>query len=170
MKTSILQMLICSDFNINYLKDNKKKQYLNYILQSSNLHSVVNFPTRISTTTLTLIDNIFIDITKLESYTISLAPNGLSDHDGQLLFLYQEDSNCTMTNPNYKIMWLFNNSSLDEFKHRLSFETWENVFNIGNNNIDNMFNTFTNTYLQIFHACFQKKKRILPKPTVNYWN
>jgi hypothetical protein len=30
---------------------------------------------------------------------------------------------------------------------------WENVFNT-----DNMFNTFVNTYLQIFYTCFPKKK------------
>jgi hypothetical protein len=32
------------------------------------------------------------------------------------------------------------------------------VFNTEDSNIDNMFNTFANTYLQIFYACFPKKK------------
>jgi hypothetical protein len=35
---------------------------------------------------------------------------------------------------------------------------WENVFNTEDSNIDNMFNTSANTYLQIFYACFPKKK------------
>jgi hypothetical protein len=40
----------------------------------------------------------------------------------------------------------------------LSYEIWENVFNAEDSNIDNMFNTFANTYLQIFYACFPKTK------------
>jgi hypothetical protein len=98
-------MLICGDFNINYLEDNKKKQQLNDLLRSFNLHNVLNFPTKFSTTTQTLIDNIFIDITKFENYTIFPASNA------ELLFLYQQESHCTMTNPNYKIFL-----SLDKFK------------------------------------------------------
>jgi hypothetical protein len=68
------------------------------------------------------------------------------------------DNYCFYTNKNLfmmtnsKIIWIFNNLPLDEFKLRLSFEIWEKVFNVGNNNIDNMFNTFTNIYLQIFYA------------------
>jgi hypothetical protein len=56
------------------------------------------------------------------------------------------------------MIWIFNNLSLDGFKHRLSLEVWENVFNTENNNTDNMFNTFADTYLRIFYTCFPKKK------------
>jgi hypothetical protein len=52
---------------------------------------------------------------KFENYIIFSAPNGLYDHDGQLLFLYQQESYC-MTNQNYKIIQIFNNVSLYEFK------------------------------------------------------
>jgi hypothetical protein len=57
-----LQMLVCGDFSINYLEDKKKKQQLTYMIQSINLYSVVHVPTTTSTTTQTLIDNIFTDI------------------------------------------------------------------------------------------------------------
>jgi hypothetical protein len=40
----------------------------------------------------------------------------------------------------------------------MSYQIWENVFNTEDGNIDNMFNTFANTYLQIFYSCFRKKK------------
>jgi exonuclease III len=153
-----LQMIVCGDFNINYLADNNKKQQLNYMLQSFNLHSVVHFPTRSSTTTQTLIDNIFIDTTKFGNYTILPVLNGLSDHDGQLLSLHQQAFYQKGTNLNYKTIRVFNKLSLDEFKLRLSYEIWENVFHTEDNDIDNMFNTFANTYLQIFYACFPKKK------------
>ncbi|PNF34798.1 hypothetical protein B7P43_G03730 [Cryptotermes secundus] len=153
-----LLMIVCGDFNINYLEDNKMKQQLNYILQSFNLSSVVYFPTRTCTTTQTLIDNIFIDITKFENYLISPVFNGLSDHDGQLLFVHQKEIRKERTNCNCKIIWTFNNCSLNDFKLSLSFETWETVFNADNNNIDSVFNNFVDVYLQIFNACFPKKK------------
>jgi hypothetical protein len=104
-------MLICGDFNINYLADNNKKQQLNYMLQSFNLYSVVHFPTRISTTTRTLIDKIFIDITKFENYTILPVFNGLSDHDRQLLSLHQQKLYCKSANPNHKTVQIFNKVS-----------------------------------------------------------
>jgi hypothetical protein len=53
---------------------------------------------------------------------------------------------------------IFNKLSLDEFKLILSFEIRGNNFNTENNNIDNMFNTFVNTYLKIFYTCFPTKK------------
>jgi hypothetical protein len=44
-----------------------------------------------------------------------------------------------------------------EFKIRLSYELWDNVFNADNKDVDSIFNTFLNTYLQIFYSCFPKK-------------
>jgi exonuclease III len=162
-----LLMLVCGDFNINYLIDNNKKQQYNYMLQSFNLYSVVHVPTRITTTTQTLIDNIFIDITKFENYTILPVFNGLSEHDGQLLSLHQQELYCKSTSPNHKTTRIFNKFSLDEFKFRLCCEIWENVFNTEDSNIDNMFNTFANTYLQIFYACFRKRKSMSNFPLNN---
>ena len=39
---------ICGDINVDYLTESYKKTQLNKILQSFNLSSTVNFPTRIS--------------------------------------------------------------------------------------------------------------------------
>jgi hypothetical protein len=80
------------------------------------------------------------------------------DHDGQLLSLHQQELHCKSVNPNHKTIRIFNKFSLDEFKFRLSYEIWENVLNTEDSDIDNIFNTFANTYLQIFYACFLKKK------------
>ena len=42
-----VQLIICGDININYLIESKEKQELNNILNSYNLESVINFPTRV---------------------------------------------------------------------------------------------------------------------------
>jgi hypothetical protein len=46
-------------------------------------------------------DNIFIDITKFENYLIFPVFSGLSDHDGQLLSLHQQELYWKRTKPNY---------------------------------------------------------------------
>jgi len=57
------------------------------LLLSYNLISIINFPTRVQNTSATARDNIFIDISQFESYTITPLLNGLSDRDAQLLMI-----------------------------------------------------------------------------------
>ena len=81
-----VQLIICGDININYLSESKEKHELN-ILSTYNLISVINFPTRIKNNSSSLIDNIFLDTTKLGKFSTSPVVNGLSDHDAQMLEL-----------------------------------------------------------------------------------
>jgi hypothetical protein len=67
---------------------NPKKKELNDLLNSYNLDSRIQFPTRISNNSRTSIDNIFFDTTKFLNFTISAITNGLSDQDAQILEIY----------------------------------------------------------------------------------
>jgi len=83
--TPRLHFIICGDIIINYLNESeKKKGQLDNLLPSYNLTSIINFPTRIQNTSATAIDNIFIDVSQFEGYTISPIINWVSDHDAQL--------------------------------------------------------------------------------------
>jgi hypothetical protein len=55
------------------------------MLLMHNLTGTVNFPTRISGTSATAIDNIFLDISRFEDYSVCPFLNDLSDHDGQIV-------------------------------------------------------------------------------------
>jgi hypothetical protein len=48
---------------------------------------VINFPTRIKNNSSSTVDNIFLDATKLGTYSTFPVVNGLSDHDAQRLEL-----------------------------------------------------------------------------------
>ena len=63
------------------------KHQLDNLLLSYNLYSIINFPTRVQNTSATAIDNIFIDVSQFESYTVTPIINGVSDHDAQLLII-----------------------------------------------------------------------------------
>ena len=82
--------IICEDININYLKESKDKTHLDNILLSYNLISIINFPTRVQNTSSTAKDNVFIDVTQFESYTVTPITNSLSHHDAQLLKISTE--------------------------------------------------------------------------------
>jgi hypothetical protein len=128
------------------------------LLASYHLTSTVDFPTRVSNTLATAIDNIFINRNINKTFSIIPLPNGLSDHDAQLLTLsrahFLNFSSSSVTRQ------LINDHTITEFKNNLSTEYWADIFNI-DDDINTMFNNFLNTYLRIFNNSFPCKKFIL---------
>jgi exonuclease III len=84
------EFIIYGDININYLHSHNRRQMLYILLAMYSLKSTVNFPTRTFNGSSTVIDNIFIDLSR--NFTINPLING---HDAQLLIL--EKSHCTNT-------------------------------------------------------------------------
>jgi len=65
LQTYKTEFIICGDININYLETSNKKKQLDYVLGTYNLISTVYFPTRTANSSATLIDNIFINNSRL---------------------------------------------------------------------------------------------------------
>ena len=62
-----------------------------------------------------------------------------------------------------------NNYSIEEFKTRLSYESWDIVFDYnGNTDVEILFNSFLNNYLRIFHTNFPPHK-IIERSNNNSW-
>jgi hypothetical protein len=78
-----VHLIICGDFNINYLKDSDSET--NALLNLYNLFSTVSFPTSIEKDYISVIDNIFIDTSKLENCKIFPLNNALLVHNVQLI-------------------------------------------------------------------------------------
>jgi exonuclease III len=57
--TNSLKIIICGDFNINYIEDSANKLKLDSFFAFYNLHSTVDFSTRITSRSSTAIDKIF---------------------------------------------------------------------------------------------------------------
>lgn len=83
--TPSIHIIICGDLNINYLEENEQRKHLDNLSLMYNLTGIVNFPTRITNSSASAIDNIFIDISRLQDFSIIPFPNDLSDHDAQIL-------------------------------------------------------------------------------------
>jgi hypothetical protein len=142
--------IIFGDININYLADNYKKKQLDSILHSFNLSTIVNFPTRIGLSSLSTIDNVFIDKSYLNKYNITPVINSLSDNDAQLLTIQTFQKHINNQQVYYKRD--INQFTIAELPLKLSYETWESVFT--NNDVNEMYNSFLNTFLRYYHSCF----------------
>jgi hypothetical protein len=76
--------------------------------------------------------------------------NGISDHDAQLLQIY--DINTLFFNQNFYWMRGINHNLLISFAFDLSFETCDEIFR--GRAVDEIFNTFLNIVLRIFYSIF----------------
>ena len=110
------------------------------------------FPRRTANNSATLIDNIFVD--NRRHYTIKPHINGLSDHDAQMITLNSFSLPSSNNEPTY--VRNINKNTIAEFQLQLSWEQWDNIF--GNNNVNDMFNNFLNTYLRCYYSSFLKKE------------
>jgi exonuclease III len=149
-----VNLILCGDFNVNYMNNCNKKVKLDDILGSYNLKSIITFPTRIGINLSTIIDNIFIDELQFTDYEVSSLTNGLSDHEAQLLTLQLPPHFINKINISFRRV--FNDYNVLDFNMKLSYEEWELVFN--NNDINISFNYFLNTLLNHFYASFPLKK------------
>ncbi|MDR0751762.1 MAG: hypothetical protein LBF12_04160, partial [Christensenellaceae bacterium] len=143
-------IIVCGDIKVNYLKDDSRKNQLDTIMHSYNLNGIVTFPTRVDTSTRTIIDNFFIDTTRIDAYDVYPVINGLSDHDAQILILHMVQKPIRRYNNCMKRM--INDDAIANFKMQLSYESWESI--LEENDVNKSFNLFLNTFLRIYYFNF----------------
>jgi hypothetical protein len=97
-----------------------------------------------------VIDNIFIENSKLENYTVGPVINGFSDHEAQMIEINKTD--LQSSNQQYQTARKIDASTIADFVTQLSYETWDEVFD--DNDIDSKFNSFLNTFLRNFYSSF----------------
>ena len=132
------KLILCGDFNINYLNDNSRRHLLDSLLASFSLFSTVKFPRRIFNNSYTLINNIYFN-TYRHDFSVHPLINGLSDRDAQIITL----SNIFISIPRHVFSYTkkIDSNSISKFTFLLSYENWEDVF------LEKNVNNFLNTYL-----------------------
>jgi exonuclease III len=84
LRSKNIRLIICGDTNINYLTENYKKEKIQLVLDTYNLDQIIDFPTRTSSNSSSLIDNFFLDRNIHKNFSVYPVINGLSHHDGQI--------------------------------------------------------------------------------------
>jgi hypothetical protein len=125
------------------------RRQLDNLLLTYNLKSIVNFPTRISNSSTSALDNFFVEVSRFEDFSVILFGNDLSDHEAQILTI-NISAQRHFSRP--KFLRRMDKFTIPDFVTKLSNESWEGVFN--NDDVNLMFNYFLNIYLKIFHSNF----------------
>jgi len=123
-----LMIVVCGDFNINYLSENDMRKQLDAVLTSYDLTSGIDFLTRIQNKSSTAINNTFINTLHFNNFLIIPLVIGLSDHDAQLLAI--NEINLVKQTCHTKTIWNINKNSLIESQIKLRYELWDNVLNV----------------------------------------
>jgi hypothetical protein len=140
---------------------------LDVVLLAYRLSAIVYFPTRYQGYSGTAVDNIFTETYKFINYIASPLHNGLSDHDAQLFII--KNVNLQLQSHHIYTIRNINNYSIEKFKTRLSYKSWDSVFCYnGTIDVDILFNSFLNNYLWIVYTSFPPCK-IIEKSNNNSW-
>ena len=151
--TNSRELIICGDFNVNFMGDTTHKKMLNSLLATFGLYPTIDFPTRIYNNSMTTIDYIFINKVNLNNFTVYPCINGLSDHDAQIIFLH--DIVLTKHEKQLSFYRRFNAEAVMDLNIKLSYESWEDV--VSHNDVNMSFNKFLNIYLTLFYSSFPTK-------------
>ena len=135
------QLILLGDFNINLLKSETENSVSNFldILGSFSMLPQIIFPTRITNTSKTLIDNIFTDSSNFQISSGNLTYH-ISDHLPQFSIFKNMNINSNLKHNNFKRNW----SSFDQEKFILDFFeiNWKDKLNLNERNIDLSFDNF----------------------------
>jgi hypothetical protein len=117
--------ILCGDWNLNFLVDNKRLQELQILLESYDMMNIIRSPTRVTPSTLSLID---VVITKKDSpiSCASVIDLGFSDNYAQLVRIDTDRRNWSTKTI---IRRQFTHINITEFNHLLSKEIWNDVYN-----------------------------------------
>ena len=151
---------IMGDFNIDLLKHSSHNPTLNFVNSIfSNSHlPLINRPTRITSSTATLIDNILSNGNNLLTRS-GILINDLSDHLPVYQITFFSKSPCKVKNCNTsQFNRLITSERVDRFKMDLSNVSWNAVLNIDEPNL--ALNTFHSHFLDLYDKHFPVKKSI----------
>ena len=146
--------ILMGDFNIDILKygsNDYANRFLNQ-MYSSQFYPVINRPTRITTNSATIIDNIFINNIFVDCSS-GILISDLSDH----LPVFQILSNLKIPKPkmiSYKKRE-GTKENIDKLRNAIQNISWEYLGNF--NDVDDAYSNFQETFLSIYNTCIPEK-------------
>ncbi len=141
------------DFNINVLnKTSSSFLKFNNVLIAFGVKYLVDFPTRITESTASAIDNCLSNMNNLKVTGIITE---LSDHDAQLVEITHEpfESKLNLNNNCKQVVRRFSKSNKEVFQRAVAQESWMEVYQA---TVDTKYEVFLNCFLYYFNLYFPK--------------
>lgn len=143
-------VILTGDININVLnKDSTYKKFKN-ILKMCNMSYKVDFPTRVTSTSKSAIDNFITNISTHKLETRGLL-TGIFDHDAQCLDIL--NINSKHRNKIRKEGRIFSEANINNLVRHLSNESWMEVYQAA---VEEKFNNFDSLFIYYFDLCLPK--------------
>ncbi len=159
---------LCGDYNIDFLNPNKSPAIEEFIdaMYSKGLYPSITKPSRITTHSATVIDNILTNnmTSNLES---GLLINDITDH--LPMFVIHECKHKNLDSSKiYMQRRLRTDDTLNTFRNDRLVQDWRNVYE--KEDVDSAYNLFLNTFLTLYHKnCpIQQPKKTSKRPD-NPW-
>ena len=155
-----LPSFICGDFNINLLNTSSHREtndFLN-IMYSSSHYPLISKPTRVTTRTSSLIDNIFCNILN-NKITPGILYNDITDHFPVFCFMNKTNDNSGHPNPkaHYHTKRTINNATITSFATELNQTNWDEAVN--NTSADQSYNKFIDKFSNLYNKHFPKTRK-----------
>lgn len=130
------QVIILGDFNIDMMQNTKKRNdWLNF-LNCYGIFQTVFEPTRITPTTATCIDGIYISVD--QDYSTKVLQTHVSDHSAQLITF-----NAKRTMENFVYRRTLSEENIKKFETSLKTQDWQTVYSIQSDKVNEQYNLFS---------------------------
>ena len=148
-------LVICSDYNLDLLKmsDHSKTMEFVELLSTYNLYPTITKPTRLTHTTATLIDNIFVGKEHYDNYKSMLILDDLSDHLPCLLSLTKVE----LERKQPELVWKRSLKERNIKKIELKLRQTDWNLTLENKSCEDAFNTFHDRLLYAIDECAPEK-------------
>ena len=150
-------VILCGDWNVNFLHQNGKLQDLQNLLWMNKLINVIKVPMRITSLSKSLIDVVIVYNNKKKSL-VEVLDMGYSDHLAQYVCIKVKE---VQEEPIMIYKRQFTNTNMDHFRHVIYEEKWKEVIKVNEPNIS--FMLFMNIFMLYFNVAFP-----VDKVKVNY--
>lgn len=145
-------IVLCGDWNIDFLKDTREKRVLESLFKTFNLTNAIDGPTRITKSTSTSLDYI-VTGSPHSGFLSSIVPLDLSDHNGVDILL-KSCMNLRRSGPGSgalrKKVRMVLDRDFPQINLNLKVQPWRKVFSsVG---VEEMFDAFLNIYLSCCDA------------------
>ena len=156
-------LILCGDLNIDLLSCSNHQ--IKDILNLYSLRNVISEPTRITSTSQSLIDPIFISESccLVESGTMP-TESEVSDHK---ITYVSVKSNSGKTQPYYRTIWNYKRADWENLNTLIRNFDWNELFR-ESNSVDSACDKFTEVFFSLVRQCVPSKK-VLIRPNDKPW-
>ncbi|XP_024136829.1 uncharacterized protein LOC112151929, partial [Oryzias melastigma] len=154
-------VFICGDFNIDLMNPNKHKSTDDFIqtLYSMSFYPTINKPSRITTHSATLIDNIFTN--NIESNKRSgLLTCDITDH--LPVFTMYDYEIPKIPTQKYFYKRLRTDNAINSLKNDLSEQNWDMVYNV--KDVNQAYNNFLKIFCSLYNKKLNKRHKSIKSP------